>query len=64
VDSVFSAGKYLTWGVISVSVTNLVIILLMVVVFVLALVLPFPHGRTEAPLGATADEAPDEGAQP
>ena len=43
-DIVFSAGKYVTWGVISISVTNLAIIGLMVVVFVLALVLPFPHG--------------------
>jgi hypothetical protein len=36
-------GRYVDWGVISISVTNLVIIIAMVVVFVLALVLPFPH---------------------
>jgi hypothetical protein len=35
------AGRYLHWGVISVSVTNALIILAMVIVFVLALVVPF-----------------------
>ena len=43
------AGRYLDWGVISISVTNAAIIVAMVVVFVLALVLPFPHGRDESP---------------
>ena len=43
------AGRYLDWGVISISVTNAAIIAVMVVVFVLALVLPFPHGRDESP---------------
>jgi hypothetical protein len=37
------AGRYLDWGVISISVTNAAIIVAMVVVFVLALLLPFPH---------------------
>ena len=36
------AGRYLDWGVISISVTNAAIIAAMVVVFVLALVVPFP----------------------
>jgi hypothetical protein len=40
-----TAGKYVTWGVISVSVTNLVIVLVMIVVFILALVIPFPSGH-------------------
>jgi hypothetical protein len=40
-----TAGHYIDWGVISVSVTNLAIILAMVVVFVLAILLPFPHAR-------------------
>jgi hypothetical protein len=44
---VFTAGKYLTWGVVSVSVTNLLIVVIMLVVFVLALLLPFP--RDHAP---------------
>ncbi len=38
-------GHYLTWGVIQISVANLVVIAVMVVVFMLALVLPFPTGR-------------------
>ena len=38
-------GHYVTWGVIQVSVANLVVIAAMVVVFVLALLLPFPGGR-------------------
>ena len=42
------AGHYLHWGVISVSVTNLLIIVAMLVLFVLALVLPFPGHRATA----------------
>ena len=37
------AGHYLHWWVVSISLTNLLIIVAMVVVFVLALLLPFPH---------------------
>jgi hypothetical protein len=40
-----SVGSYVHWGVIQISVTNLVIILVMLLVFVLALLLPFPGGR-------------------
>ena len=45
--SASDAGRYLHWGVISVSVTNALIILAMIVVFALALVIPFGrrHGR-------------------
>jgi hypothetical protein len=38
-------GRYLDWGVIQISVANLVVIGLMVLLFVLALFLPFPKGR-------------------
>ncbi|MFE7856788.1 hypothetical protein ACIRP3_21870 [Streptomyces sp. NPDC101209] len=38
-------GHYVHWGVIQLSVANLVVIGVMVVVFVLALLLPFPGGR-------------------
>ncbi|MEU3077355.1 hypothetical protein [Streptomyces laurentii] len=38
-------GHYVHWGVVQISVANLVVIALMVLVFVLALLLPFPHGR-------------------
>ena len=36
------AGRYISSGVIQISVTNLAIIVLMMLVFVLAIVLPFP----------------------
>ncbi|MER5449039.1 hypothetical protein ABT052_41215 [Streptomyces sp. NPDC002766] len=38
-------GHYVHWGVIQLSVANLVVIGVMVAVFVLALLLPFPGGR-------------------
>lgn len=38
-------GQYVHWGVVQVSVANLVVIGLMLVVFVAALLLPFPRGR-------------------
>jgi hypothetical protein len=42
-DVAFAAGKYLSWGVVSISLVNFVVILVMVVLFVLALVVPFPQ---------------------
>ena len=39
------AGRYINWGVIQISVTNLTIIVVMFVVFILALLLPFPSGH-------------------
>jgi hypothetical protein len=38
-------GHYLHWGVIQISVANLVVIGIMILVFLAALVLPFPKGR-------------------
>ncbi len=38
-------GHYLHWGVIQISVANLVVILVMLALFALALLLPFPKGR-------------------
>jgi hypothetical protein len=38
-------GHYVHWGVVQLSVANLVVIGLIVVVFVAAVLLPFPHGR-------------------
>ncbi len=38
-------GHYLHWGVVQISVANLVVVCLMVLVFVAALLLPFPKGR-------------------
>jgi len=39
------AGRYLHWGVIQISATNLTIIAVMVLLFVLALIVPFPSGH-------------------
>ena len=44
---VSAAGRYLHWGVIQISLANLIIILAMIAIFVLALLLPFPGGRNE-----------------
>jgi hypothetical protein len=35
-------GRYLHWGVVSVSITNLLIVIAMLVLFGLARVVPFP----------------------
>lgn len=44
--STATSGSFIHVGVVSVSVTNLLIVVAMIVVFVLALVLPFP-GSTD-----------------
>ena len=36
------AGRYISSGVIQISVTNVIVIGIMVIVFILALVVPFP----------------------
>lgn len=38
-------GPYLHWGVVQISVANLVVIVLMLVVFVVALLLRFPKDK-------------------
>jgi hypothetical protein len=38
-------GHYLHWGVIQISVANLVVILLMIALFIAAILLPFPKDR-------------------
>ena len=38
-------GHYVHWGVVQISVANLVVIGIMLALFVLALLLPFPKGR-------------------
>jgi len=40
-------GHYVHWGVIQISVANLVVIGLMIALFALAIFLPFPQGRRE-----------------
>jgi large-conductance mechanosensitive channel len=41
-------GKYISWGVIQISVTNFTIICVMVLVFILALIVPFPTHDDES----------------
>ncbi len=38
---------FLHWGVIQISLANLIVIVLMLIVFVLALVLPFPDSSDD-----------------
>lgn len=38
-------GRYVHWGVVQLSVANLVVIGVMLVVFAAAVLLPFPRGR-------------------
>ncbi|HEX2904824.1 MAG TPA: hypothetical protein VHO01_15335 [Jatrophihabitans sp.] len=61
-------AHFLHWGVVQISLANLVVILLMLLVFALAVLVPFPHTpparRTSAPPAPapTGEEARD--AQP
>lgn len=47
---------FLHWGVIQISLANLIVIALMVAIFVLALILPFPHGRRDHDAGSGTDD--------
>ena len=38
-------GRYLHWGIIQISLANVIVIGLMLLAFVLALLLPFPKGK-------------------
>lgn len=38
-------GPYLHWGVVQISLANLIVIVLMLVVFAVAMLLPFPGSR-------------------
>ena len=40
-----TSGHYLTWGVLHISVANLIIVLVIGALFTAALVLPFTKGR-------------------
>src|SRR4051794_23092267 len=39
---VLAAGKYIHWGLVSISLANLLVFVAMLVVFALALLIPFP----------------------
>ena len=40
------APYYVRWGVVQLSLANVIVIALMIIVFVLALIIPFPNGRS------------------
>jgi hypothetical protein len=43
-----AAGRYVHWGVIQISLTNLLIIAGMMLLFVIALLVPFPKDKQRA----------------
>lgn len=43
-----AAGRYVHWGVVQISLTNLLIIVGMVLLFVAAIAVPFPNGQDKA----------------
>ncbi len=36
-------GNYVNWGIIQISLSNLILVFLMIVVLALAIIVPFPH---------------------
>jgi hypothetical protein len=58
-DATFAVGRYLSWGVVSVSVTNLLIVVVMLALFALALVVPFPAER-RPPADRSAGDSEDQ----
>ena len=51
-------GYFIQWGVIDISVANIVVILIMLVLFGLALFLPFPHASAlpKSPVKSDTDK--------
>jgi hypothetical protein len=49
-------AHFLHWGVIQISLANLIVIVLMLVVFAAAVLVPFPRSKDELD---SAQEAPD-----
>ena len=53
-------AHFLHWGVVQISLANLIVIVLMLVVFALAILVPFPHAHDDAdPAHADRLEVPD-----
>lgn len=50
-------GHFISWSIIQISLSNLILVLVMVVIFILALFIPFP-GSKEEPLKPTAAAEP------
>lgn len=51
-----ASGNYVDWGVIQISLTNLLIIVAMIVVFVAALLVPFPDSHRDRDESGGSDE--------
>ncbi|MGI8665312.1 MAG: hypothetical protein ACR2N4_04690 [Jatrophihabitans sp.] len=48
-------AHFLHWGVIQISLANLIVIVLMLVVFALAVLIPFPHSRDHEAMSGNDD---------
>jgi hypothetical protein len=53
-------AHFLHWGVVQISLANLIVIVLMLVVFAAAVLVPFPHGHDDTdPPHADRLDVPD-----
>jgi hypothetical protein len=53
-------AHFLHWGVVQISLANLIVIVLMLAVFALALVVPFPHAHDDnEPRHGSGADVPD-----
>jgi hypothetical protein len=60
VTGVAAAGRFLDWGVVQISLANLLVVAIMVAAFALAVLVPFPGRQDEA----ATDGNPGEPANP
>jgi hypothetical protein len=59
--SATGVGRYLHWGVISISLSNFSIIVAMIVLFVLALVIPFGRHHQQSSVGSDPENDSQDG---
>jgi hypothetical protein len=59
--SATEVGRYLHWGVITISLSNFLIIVGMIVVFVLALVIPFGRHRRQSSVDSDPESDSQDG---
>lgn len=52
-------AHFLHWGVIQISLANLIVIVLMLIVFAVAVLVPFPHAHDTVAHDATPLDVPD-----
>jgi len=57
-DALLAAGSYVHWGVIQISVANLIVIGAMLMLFIAALLVPFPAPRRTFPPAARPSARP------